>query len=801
MRPPARDTRAGMSRPGSGLSRYGARVALPWPTILDTSTRIQKHLAGLNASYRQEVTVTRVALSLLLLVAFAADAAAATSHYFAPQAIAQSGDGVEAYVPVPFETPGRLSGEGLADAALTELRGAVDETGAITVVVNGRKAAASVDAARAADPAVMDRALGAVFYTLTSTGITEVTLDGHALSPEVFTRGAFVAVMPLAAALPPGRLDRGFVRVGAELVPVASFYERLAGGDKAVQQAARELLTVGGTAVKLHLFDNLASLRLKDQETVVIGRLDDPAPEVRLAALKLLAGKATTPVMKALEQVAEKDAVAEVKLAAVRMLVALGKREFEKYLLLDKLTSSDAAVVVDALKGLVKTGDAAFAPAMAALVKHSNDVVRDAAVDAVKAMKQYALMVAWLGDAQVGRGVRERAARILSDEAVGPQRAQGISWLVVEGDSANAVHAAELAGKDRVAGTTAALGKALKRSEAEVRDAAARALGALKDTAGLEPLAAAVRDAGDAGEKELLTEQATLIIGVQPLDQVIQISRSTDVTVRELAIKSLAAFSQDKPNKKANAVLEEALSSKEAPIRQAAAYALARIPDEDLAAKLAKLKDDTDPIVRAQVAYALARSKQPQVDEILLGYLDDREADVKVAAIEGLRVRKVGAALDKVKWLVGHRKLEVKREALKAMLALATPADPTLFDIYTKALLESDEELRLMAVAGLGAYKDDPRATRAIGGAVTDERASLKLKVTALKTLAGMTEPDTVEHVVRGLFDADREVKLATLDALEKLGNGKATRPLQEFILGESDKDVQTRAEAVLEKL
>ena len=769
--------------------------------ILDTAHSFQKESAGLNAALRVEVAVFRLIASLVLLVASTATAAGATSHYFAPQTVAIGADGLEAYLPLPFETPGRLSGDALVDAALTELRAAIDDTGAITVVVSGRKAAVSLDASRAGDAAVADRALGAVYYTLVNSGVSEVTVDGRALTPDAFTRGALVAILPLAAALPPGRVDRGLVRVGNSLVPAGVFYERLASSDKDVQQAVRDLFVSGGAAVKLRLFDNLAALRLKDQESVLVGRLEDAAPEVRLAALKLLQGKSTPAVVKGLEAVAGKDTVAEVKLGAVRQLVALGKKEYEKYLLLDKLTSPDAAVVVEALKGLVKTADPAFAPAMAGLVKHSNDVVRDAAVDAVKAMKQYALMVAWLDDAQISRGVRERAARVLVDVAAGPDRARGISWLVLDGDAGNAVHAADVAGKERVAGTTTALGRALKRSEGDVRAAAARALGALKDTAGLEPLAAAVRDAAASADKQLFTEQATAIISAQPLDQVIQISRSTDVTVRELAIKSLAAFAQDKSNKRVNDVLADALASKEASIRQAAAYALARIPDEEIAAKLASLKDDADPLVRAQVAYAVSRSKHPKADDILVAYLDDREADVKVAAIEGVRVRKIGAALDKVKWLVGNRKVEVQREALRATLVLAKPADPALFDIYTKALLESDEELRLMAVEGAGAFKDDPRATRAIGDVVTDERASRKLKVAALKTLAAMTEVDTVEHVVRGLFDADRDVKMATLDALEKLGNGKATRPLQEFILGEADKDVQTRAEAVLEKL
>src|SRR5690606_2186751 len=103
-------------------------------------------------------------------------------------------------------------------------------------------------------------------------------------------------------------------------------------------------------------------------------------------------------------------------------------------------------------------------------------------------------------------------------------------------------------------------------------------------------------------------------------------------------------------------------------------------------------------------------------DAIVQAYLDDRETEVKVAAIEGVRIRKLTGALDKVKWLVDNRRVEVKREAMRALLALASPGDASLFDVYVKMTLEQDEALRRMAIEGLGGFKGDPRATRAIGG-------------------------------------------------------------------------------------
>lgn len=746
--------------------------------------------------------MVRAVLSLLTFLLFTTSASAASFQYFVPNAIELGGgESVETYVLVNVDVTVRLTGAALVDAALKELKAQLPDAAAISVNAQGRVATVQIDAEKATDPKVADRALGAVYYTLLQAGVREISFAGRPVAAGTFTRGALVPVLPIGAALPPGRVATGFVKAGDELIPAVTFYERLAASDKNIQQAARDLLSSAGSAARLRILQNLAALRLKDQDAVVIARLDDPEPQVRLTALGLLKGKSTTPVVKALEGVVEKDEVSEVKLAAVRMLVGLGRNDYEKYLLLDKLSSPDGAVVVEAIKGLVKTGDTGFASAIAALVKHPNAVVREAAVSAITTLKRYGLMVAWLGDAKVATAIREQAARTLADAATGTERAGGINWLVTEGAAASALYGAGLVERERVPGTTLALGKALKRAEPEVRAAAARALGALKDTAGLEPLAEAVRNAAAADERELFTQQATAIIGVQPLDQVIQISKSTDPTVRELAIKSLAAFSQEKPNKLANDVLLQALASREAPVRQAAVYALARIPDDEIAKKLATLKDDADPAVRAQVAYAMGHSSRPEGEAILVAYLDDREEDVKVSAIDGVRERKIASALEKVKWLVGNRKIEIKRAAMKTLVALATPGDTKLFDIYDKAMLEQDETVRHFAIEGLGGYPGDPRATRAIGAAVSDERASKDLKLFALKTLGQMTEPDTFEQVVRGLFDRDIDVKLAALDALEKLGSNKATRPLQEFILGETDKTVQRRAEAVLQKL
>ncbi len=739
------------------------------------------------------------ALAALLLVVAPVAIAGTTHFYFAPTATDFGGGATEAYVPVAFDAPTRLSGSGLADASLAELKKKVAEVGAIEVSYAGSSATVAVAKDKTSDANVTDRALGAVFHTLLYAGFEQVSLDGKRLSPMAFSRGAFAATVPMTSALPPNRVG-GFVVVGNSAMPAADFYAKVAKGDRSLQSAAKKVLDKGHPSAKVALLKQLSALGFKDPDEVVLPRLTDADPGVRLAAIERLKGRSGGAVVRGLESVVAKDADGNVKLAAVRLLVAAGKSEYKQYLLVDKLKSTNAAEVVDAIKGIVANKDKNFAGPIGELATHTNAQVRSAALDGVVGLGAWPVLSGWLGNDAIDAGSKQNAARALADKSSGADQANGLSWLVSSGPEDQALFAAGFITDKKVAGTTAALGKATARSEKTVRLAAAKALAALRDSQGLEALAGAVQKATDADEKKALTAAALEVVSAQPLDQVIKISESPDATISSLAIKSLAAFSKDKPNPKAVAVLKRGLTSTNADVRRSAAFALARIPDAGIAAEMTKLKGDKDALIRAEVARSLVHATDGGADNILKGYLDDRSGEVKVAALQGVKARKVAGALDKVKWLVTHRKIEVRRAAIDAMNTIAKPADAGLFDIYAKALIDTDSELRVHAIDGLAPYGDG-RAAAAIGGALADDRADASVKLRALGALKSMKPDDAVEHLVRGLFDPDKAIKLATLDALDVMASDKAERPLQEFILGETDKETKAKAEAVLSKL
>lgn len=740
--------------------------------------------------------VAAVAASLLC-----APAHAATYLVYAPAEVNVGGAASEVYVPKGFEGSDGLAGSALVDASLAELgRLLGGDLAALTVRLEGSAARIAVaDDARKSDPRVVDRALGAAWHTLRLAGVSEIRLGDTLLDGGAFTRGALEPVFPLVAALPPRRLAHGYVRLGSELLSAAELARRIAANDPTIQAALTAQLDSGSAEVKLAILGSLRGLTLKDRPAMLVGRLTDPDVRVRMATLELLSDSRDAKVLKSLEGVAQADSDAAAKAAAARILVAAGRTEFKKYLLLEKLRADDAQTVIAAANDLIATGDPKLVPAMAGLVRHANPDVRAVGVKALTQFKQLDAMAAVVADGAVAKDAAQPLARTLSTDATGPARATGLGYLISKGDTEPAVAAAKVVTAERVGGLVEPVSKALGRPEPAVRAAAADALAALRDPQGLEPLAAALRGSSDDAEKKRFTDSAIAIIAAQPLDQVIKIGQATDATIRELAVKSLAEFSKDRPNPQVIGVLRGRLGDDAKPIRQAAVYALARIDDPTVVKDLVALEKDPDPLVREQVAIAVARSKHADADRILLSYLDDPDNKVKLQAVIGLRERKSPGALEKLKWLVEYRQPEIRREVVRGIAALANPGDLAYFDLWQQRLYDDDAEIRLMAVDSMALYPTDTRTAAALGGAVTDQDSRVKLR--AIAALSALEDANAVEQVIRGLFDDSAEVKLAALAGLEKLASPKALKALQEFIANEPDEAIRARATQVIEKL
>ena len=135
--------------------------------------------------------------------------------------------------------------------------------------------------------------------------------------------------------------------------------------------------------------------------------------------------------------------------------------------------------------------------------------------------------------------------------------------------------------------------------------------------------------------------------------------------------------------------------------------------------------------------------------------------------------------------------------------SVGDPKDPKMFEVYQNRLYaDQDAEIQLMLVNALGNYPDNNLQASVVGFAVT--LRSPKVKLRALDILSGSTDANAVEQVIRGLFDREKKVKMATLDCIEKIaGNSpqSAIKAIREFLKQESDKELIKRAESVMEKI
>ena len=318
--------------------------------------------------------------------------------------------------------------------------------------------------------------------------------------------------------------------------------------------------------------------------------------------------------------------------------------------------------------------------------------------------------------------------------------------------------------------------------------------------ADMQLIATALKSLRDAEAKEHFTKQAISIIAVQPLEQVIKIGESPDVTIRQLAVKALAEFSRDRAHPRVLEVLNVHAKDQETEIRRAAIYALARVKSPQVVKQLlAEHAKSRDAVVREQVAYAVANSDMPETNPAILKFLNDGDSRVLLQAVKAVRERKISEAFDTLKMLLGYRQPEVKREVCRSFVSLATPGDGQLFDIWNRLLYDQDAEVRLMAVNALEPYAKDPRAASGVGRAVTDQDDRVKIR--ALEILASSEDPSAGEQVIRGLFDRSSAVRMKALDAIESLASPKSRKAVQEFVKNEDDPKVKERAVAVLNGL
>jgi len=766
----------------------------------------------LRAACRLVAALVLTCSALAPLVAHAADERG-TVYLYVLEKVRLAGRAVDVVVPIAADSLADQTGATLPTKAFDALKQrAPDVYGKAEIdIVSDTELLLKL--ADATDP---ERVQSETYWTLASMGFGTIKVGSKTITPARLAHGSLVPLLQpwdLLSLDSRSTPAAGFVLVDDQPVRIADAVKKLAAGDVALKRAIANVLKEGGLRQKLKVLTALRDVSVRERyfktgTDIVLPALEDEDTRVRQAALDVVeeTGAAKVPVtQKALEAVVEKDRDGSIKLRAVKILSAAGIKKYDDLLEIEKLKGPDEAAAYEAVKKLSASKQTKIAaPALGEALGHSSSKVRDAAFVGLVALGAWDLLESAMGNDQLGADVRERIAGKLAESGSAAQKDKALAYMLDKGGPEAAIAACEAYGKRASKTATPKLAKALKHADRNVRLAAARALAHIKDADSLVPLAEAA-SAGE-GEKKEMTEAAIEILGTLKLDDVRRLTDSENLMIRQLAIRSLAAFAKgDRPNPAVVATLTRKLDDKDPEIVRAAVFALARIRDDGIARDLMKRKDSPDAEIRAQVAVALGASKLKEAGDVLIKMVADADRHVRLEAVKGLRLRKESAALPTLKALVRNPDKEVKREVFRALLVLRkTENFDELRPIFRKGLEERDEPIALVCIEALTEKTkvDDLEALR-----LAFNFSENKVKLAAIAVLGASKLPEAMDVLSLWAMDDSVEVRRKALEGIGAIPAGpewkdKKKKYLTDFRdVPNQDPAVKTLADELLKAL
>jgi len=267
-------------------------------------------------------------------------------------------------------------------------------------------------------------------------------------------------------------------------------------------------------------------------------------------------------------------------------------------------------------------------------------------------------------------------------------------------------------------GVVDALIARLADENAEVRSAAARSLGRLKDSRAVPGLIGTLKDRDPrvrASAADALAEfEDPRSIG--PLTELLS-DQSTDV--KQNALEALSHFED---NNLPSAPIVRLLSDPDADVRHNAAHLIGKLHDRSATGALAKLVGDPSPDVRQAVIESIAELGDPAAAVALSPALSDANADVREAALGALEDLKAPIAESTLLGLMRDRDADVRQKAVElAGNRSLVGTIPTL----RRMLDDPNADVRQAAVEALGNIPDNA-AYDALRGALTSKDAKVR---------------------------------------------------------------------------
>lgn len=565
------------------------------------------------------------------------------------------------------------------------------------------------------------------------------------------------AAAPLAQTLNEGRAPATVV--ARALAMLHDRYQTEYGEGAHIADLVRRALRPAGMQALLEALDAAAADDLRNL-ALVLGWLEGPAidrsltrllghPAARKEVVEALVRHGARVVELLIEQLAAADF--ETRQAAV---IALGRISDARAVpALVRLLETDPELTIVTAGALAKIGDRRAFEALLALMGHPQAAVRQAVVAALNSLGHPDMarhMVERLQDPDPL--VRESAVKIAG--YFGYDECAELLLAACADPDLNVRRAAlEHVPFLEDARVSAILGNALRDPQAQVRAAAARALAYTESALALPLLLAALDD--------------------------------RDPWVRYFAARSLGRHASPEA---LPALARLAQSDEARHVRASAIEALGHIGGPRAVAVLAPLAADEDrDIARAALA-GLGLVSHPDALPPLLSALRSPQPERQLDAVRALAERGGAGAAGALQWVAtADPNAEVARAAIEALARLATPEA-----IAALVALTANEARREACIAAL-AQAGEQHAEQVARGL---SHAQPAVRRAIVEALARMKRPLASELLATALDDPEASVRLAAVQALDRLGSRRAERQLA--ALAHSDPDLAVRRAAQL---
>lgn len=195
---------------------------------------------------------------------------------------------------------------------------------------------------------------------------------------------------------------------------------------------------------------------------------------------------------------------------------------------------------------------------------------------------------------------------------------------------------------------------------------------------------------------------------------------------------------------------------------------------------------------RRRAAFGLRHSRTKEADEALLKALSDADIKVRKVTVDALGAKRSNASAEKLLELSGTEKDPSIRQAMVNSLGLLrfAASREKMEELLQK---DPDPKVRKTAAITLGSLGAKESKEILLNSAKKNDEAD-SVRSAALRSLARIRAPETIEELLPFLKDDRQAVRYATLGAMAQYRDAKLIPSLKQVLV--EDKDANCRASA-----